>query len=285
MAVQPVETELTTVDGVPLGARVFESSARADMTVLTLPGIGIPQRVFKHVAAWLAERNARCVTVDYRGIGESRAVDAATQTASLLAWARRDAVAALEFAERQWDEPVVLLAHSFGGQLLGLAEELRRVRVAVLVGSSFGPSRYWDGIGRLVVAAYWYLVLPLASAFFEVLPPAVGFGTPLPRGVAREWSKWGRSRDWFMTFEPHARATFAAFDRPLLAVTIDDDLIAPPRAAAALLQQFSSANLSHRKLAPADLSLPSIGHMGLFRPGPPEAIWQEILTFYRRHLP
>ena len=70
--VYPQPIELTADDGVSLSARVFDTHS-ADMTVLVLPGIGVPQRAFRHVASWFSEHGARCLTLDYRGVGESRA--------------------------------------------------------------------------------------------------------------------------------------------------------------------------------------------------------------------
>ena len=283
-SVDPRFVQLTTGDGVSLAARVFDKQGSADMTVLMLPGIGVPQRAFRHIAAWFSEQGARCLTIDYRGIGESRASPEAVGSATLLTWARIDAVAALEYIETRWREPVVLLGHSFGGQMLGLAEPLQRVRAAVLVGSQLGQPRNWDGLSRLKFTAYWYLILPIACSFFDPLPAFVGFGTPLPRGVASEWAKWGRSPEWFLTWESSANETFAAFGRPVLAYAIEDDDIAPPRAAEALLQRLRSAEITKRDVSPREVGLPRIGHMGFFKAGFPESIWQEVLDFYRRHL-
>ncbi len=61
----------------------------------------------------MTKRGARCLTLDYRGIGESMTRPEVATTATLLTWARLDAVTALEYAQTQWTEPVVLVAFSF----------------------------------------------------------------------------------------------------------------------------------------------------------------------------
>ncbi len=254
------------------------------MTLLMLPGIGVPQRAFRHLASWLATHGARCVTVDYRGMGES-ATPEGVASATLTAWARRDAVAALEYAESAWPQPVGLLGHSFGGQTVGLAPALHRAQAAVFIGSQFGQARYWDGFSRYGVALYWHVVLPAACAFFDVLPAWTGPAGPLPRGVAREWARWGRSRDWYLSREPAAACLLGRFPAPLLAYAIGDDDIAPPRAVAALLQRFSATVPIRRDIDPQQLGLRRLGHVGLLRPRPEtEAIWQEILAFLRLHV-
>lgn len=274
--------ELRAGDGIPLTARCFDS-AHAEMTVLMLPGIGVPQRAFRHIATWLSEREVRCLTIDYRGIGESN-TEEGVESATLLTWARLDAVAALECAEQSWQEPVFLLGHSFGGQILGIASALGRVRAAALIGSQLGQPRHWDGVARLKMMMYWYLALPMACLLFNPLPAFLGFGTRLPRGVAAEWSRWGRSPEWFLTWEPSAERVFSSFQAPLLAYVIEDDDIAPPRAAQAILDRLTSAEASKRELTPDELGLARIGHVGLLKPGPTELIWRELLDFYRQHV-
>ncbi len=276
--------ELTAPDGIPLVARLFEPGGAARMTVLMLPGIGLPQRAFRHLAAWMAARGARCLTLDYRGIGESTTRPEAITTATLLKWARRDAVTALEYAKTQWADPVVVVAHSFGGQLLGLADPFRHVHAVVLIGSQIGLSRYWDGVDRLKVSFYWYVALPLACSLFELLPAWMGFGTRLPRGVAREWAKWGRSPEWFLSWESGASATFAAFDKPVLAYAIEDDPLAPPRAVTALLELLPSAKIVRRDLTPTEVGATRIGHTGFLKPGKIEPVWREMLAFFQQHV-
>jgi len=276
--------ELTTPDGIPLIARCFETNQPAQMTVLMLPGIGVPQRAFRHLATWMAERGARCLTLDYRGIGESITQPETITTATLLTWARLDAVTALEYAQQQWDEPVVLVSHSFGGQLVGLAAAFRQVHATVFFGSQIPLGRYWDGMSRLKVELYWYLVLPLASSLFKLLPAWLGFGARLPRGVAREWAKWGRSPEWFLSCEPDATATFAAIKNPILAYAIEDDPLAPPRAVTALLKLLSCAQVTRRNLAPSEIGVSKIGHVGFLKPGPIEPVWEEVLAFLHEHI-
>jgi len=274
---------LYTDDGVALAAKTYTGPGTVGMTILMLPGIGVPQRAFRHMARWFAERGARCVTVDYRGMGDSR-TPRGVATASLSAWAKHDAVAALEYAESSWPEPVTLIGHSFGGQVVGLASAFQRVQAAAFIGSQFGLPRYWDGWQRYGLASYWFLVLPALCAFFRVLPAWSGPAGPLPRGVAREWSRWGRSSNWYLSSEPEAAALLRAFPAPLMAYGIVDDNIAPPRAVSALLERFSATGPIRRDIAPDELGLPRIGHTGLFRPSPETApVWQEMLSFLREH--
>ncbi|MGI9341712.1 MAG: alpha/beta hydrolase family protein [Gammaproteobacteria bacterium] len=278
--------ELTAADGVPLIAHVYDVDrpAIAIATALMMPGIGLPQRAFRHLATWLSARGVRCLTVDFRGIGESTHHPESISSATLLNWARLDAVTALEYAEQRWSEPLVMFGHSFGGQLVGLAEPFDRLKAAVLIAAQIGLPRYWDGFERLKVEFYWRAVLPIACSMFDPLPALLGFGTRLPRGAAAEWARWGRSPDWFFSWEDDAAGRFAAFNSPVLAFAIADDGIAPSRAVDALLDRYRGADVKRRDLHPHEVGLANIGHVGFFRPGAIEPIWDEALNFIRLHV-
>jgi predicted alpha/beta hydrolase len=176
-----------------------------------------------------------------------------------------------------------LLGHSFGGQMIGLSEEFHRLNAAILVCSQFGQTRHWDGFQRFKVGLFWYLILPLAAAVFKIVPGWTGIGEAIPRGVAREWARWGRTRDWLLPYHERAASLYAAFDRPIRAYATTDDPIAPPRAVSALLSRFRATKVERIDVRPSDLGLRSLGHLGLFRPGPTEQVWQEILEFGSRH--
>ena len=280
--VQIADAEIRADDGVSLGARVYSADHPVDMTVLMLPGIGVPQRAFRHLAKWLAMRGARCITIDYRGMGQS-ATPKGIETATLSAWARKDTVAALRYAERAGPEPVVLVGHSFGGQAVGLAAALHRVHAAVFVGSQFGQARYWDGMARCRLAFYWHVLLPTAAKLFRVLPHWTGPAGPLPRGVASEWARWGRSKEWYVSWEPESVELLARFNVPVLAFAITDDPIAPPRAVSAFLERFSATVPIRRDVSAHEVGLAHLGHVGLLRPTEgTEAIWGELLDFLRR---
>jgi predicted alpha/beta hydrolase len=269
--------DITAVDGHSLRGRIYEPIGRTDATILALPGIGVPQRVFRHVGDWLAQRGVRVVSIDYRGIGESATRDGIA-TASLSTWALADAVGAFRFVRRRYSTAPILLGHSFGGQALGIAEELHAARAAILVGSQLGHPHHWDGFGRLKVEFLWRALLPVTTRLCDPIPRWV-VGEELPAGVAREWLSWGRSDDWLMSHIDGANERYARFSNPILAYAISDDDIAPPRAVDDLLRRFTSADVTRVDVTPEELGRSSIGHVGLFRPTHSERVWKHWLRF------
>ena len=263
------------MDGVRLSGREYAPRGDGEFTALLLPGIGVPQRALRHLGAFLADQGIRAFSVDYRGMGDS--TDGAAG-ASLRVWAERDATAAFEFVEQRWQKPVVHFGHSFGGQVVGLADAFSRAKACIFIASQFGQAKHWDGFERLKVAAFWRVILPLASSVFASVPGWTGAGEALPRGVAREWARWGRSENWYLDHVDGARRRLAAFPRPILAYAASDDPIAPPRAVGALLATLETATVERRDLRPAELGVRSLGHFGLLRP-PAARLWQEMLDF------
>jgi predicted alpha/beta hydrolase len=269
---------ITARDSQPLALSCFEPPLGPVLgNVLFLPGIGVPRRVFRPLGEWLAQRGIRSVSLDYRGMGDSLAGDAFA-SASLTAWATLDAVAALTHVRHHFKADPVLIAHSFGGQALGLSRELHRVRGAILVGSQLAHVHHWHGLNRLRVELLWRGLLPLLSRLSDPIPKWV-IGEPLPVGVAREWASWGRSGDWLFPHVPAAREHFAAFRAPILGYGAWDDLIAPPSAVDALLACFTGTRVERVAIQHGDIASGKVGHLGLLRPTPGSKVWPQFLRF------
>ena len=273
-----VPVDVSAADGVRLVGREYAPEGEETFVALLLPGIGVPQRALRHLGGFLAKEGVRALSIDYRGMGDS---GSSAKSATLRNWAERDAVGALRFAETRWGKPVVLFGHSFGGQVVGLADDFSRLRSCVFIASQFGQAKNWDGFERVKIATFWRVILPVASRVFETVPGWTGAGEALPRGVAREWARWGRSPNWYLTQVGDAGQRLARFDRPILAFAASDDPIAPPRAVSALLTRFETARVVRRDVTPHDLGVAAIGHFGLLRPMA-KPLWRDMLAFAAR---
>jgi predicted alpha/beta hydrolase len=62
----------------------------------------------------------------------------------------------------------------------------------------------------------------------------------------------------------------------MLAVSFDDDRIAPPAATASLLRRYSRADIRHEHQAATGL-----GHFGFFREGRAAGLWARVARFLR----
>lgn len=273
---------LVTRDDFSLGATLYEPKQAACGTVIIHGATATPSRFYRRFSEFLAHHGLRVLTYDYRGVGLSRPASLRGFRARLTDWALSDAEAAHAYVARTFpSEPVAMVGHSFGGQLIGLLDTVREVRAAVLVASQLGYYGHWAGLDRLRLGLLWYAVVPTLTASFGYLPGKAGLGEDLPRGVAEEWARWCASPEYLISHHPEARERFARFDRPTLFFSFEDDDYAPGRAVSALLEVLSSATLDHRRIVPAEYGKSSIGHFGFFRARFEQTLWLETLHFLK----
>jgi predicted alpha/beta hydrolase len=261
-----VELPVNTTDGLHLSGTLYTPAGpKLGGSVLVLPGIGFPRRAYRHLATYLSSHDYAVLTFDYRGMWGSGGSEGLS-SASLGRWARADAIGAFhELKSLAPRAPLSILAHSFGGQILGLEPEFRDARAAATIGTSFGQPHNFDGRMKAFTWASWNLTLPFFSSFMRKTPGWLGTGEPLPAGVAREWARWGRGSDWCLSEAPSARQNFARFDAPLLALRATDDEIAPVRAERSFLRSFSRVSPRTYQVTPQELRRSKIGHGGLLK--------------------
>ncbi|HEX3770743.1 MAG TPA: alpha/beta fold hydrolase [Polyangiaceae bacterium] len=272
---------LPAMDGIPIAATVFNAAAPAPRgTLLVHAAAATPQRFYARFASYLAEGGVRVVTYDYRGVGRSRPRSLRGYPATMSDWAFQDARGAHRFVRQCFpDQPVAVLGHSFGGQLVGLIDEPREVAGAIFVASQLGYYGHWPWPKRTQYSLLWRALVPATTRAFGYLPGRVGLGEDLPRGVVEEWRRWCLAPDYLISGYPDAAERFARFDVPLAFYSFTDDPLAPERAVKALQSRLPAANLEHRRVDPRVLGRGAIGHHGFFREKCREPLWAEARTF------
>jgi predicted alpha/beta hydrolase len=290
------ELTVPAADGFPLSAVLHEpgegagdgSSAGGSpprAAVVIAPAMGVRKRYYDPFAAYLAGAGFATLCFDYRGIGGSLPGRLRGFRARLHEWGEEDLEGALGWLAGRWPgAPLLVVCHSVGGQVLGLAPGIDRVRAVLAVGAQSGYWRWWPGVWRWALAFFWYCWLPALVTLFGYLPMRLASGgEDVPAGVAREWARWGRHPDYVLS---HARARggtgYAHFDRPLRAYGFTDDLLAPPRAVEQLLTFYPNAQSDLRILAPADLGVKAIGHFAPFRDRFRDTLWAEWREWLER---
>jgi predicted alpha/beta hydrolase len=258
-------------DGMVLAGTLFRAKAgeRRERGVIVGSAMGVKRSFYTRFAIALKARGYTVLTFDYRGIGGSPGADRAT----LRHWGERDLAGAIDWLGDLCGGPVGFVGHSVSGQMLGLAGNAAAIDRIVLVAAQSGDWRLWPGWRRWALAAGWCAV-PAVTRLYGRLPGWLLGGSDLPAGVAREWARWGRTRDYMLAAVPETRARFAAIEAPLLAFAIDRDPFAPVRAVEALAGWFGSS-LHDIRIVGREAS-PAMGHFGFFDRTHANTHWREV---------
>lgn len=167
------------------------------------------------------------------------------------------------------------VAHSFGGQAIGLAANACRLDALVTVAAPSGYWRLWPCADRWKYALLWYAGMPLITRIVGYFPAkALGFGEDLPRGVALQWARWCRRPGYIDDYAGHA-----AFEAPILAFSFEDDALAPRAAVDALHAHYRTAEVVRQHVRPQEAGVDYIGHFGFFRQDVVPDLWDETVRW------
>lgn len=273
----PAEAELRlrARDGVALAA-TFHRGTGPDCVVVA-GATGVKRQFYAPFARYLVQRGFSVLTLDYRGVGGSRPPgNLRGFQARMQDWGTHDLDAALAWVvDNAKPRRLLVVGHSVGGQLLGLADHADLVDAAAFVGSQSGYWGHWPLGTRLGIGALWFALIPGLSPLLGRFPSSsLGLGEDLPRGVAEQWARWGRDPDYLLRGDAKRREQFAHLRLPLLMVSIDGDFYAPHDAVDALAGFYAGARVRRVRLP----RTPTTGHFTVFRPGA-EAVWRDLVAF------
>ncbi|TPX57333.1 hypothetical protein PhCBS80983_g03891 [Powellomyces hirtus] len=287
-------------DDYPLAATLFapkstapssSSSSPPPPAVLINAATGTPRRFYANFATYLASVHAVPVlTYDYRGIGDS-IVGGPAQLAALKHctikehWAARDQPAVTEYLHAQYpDRELVLMGQSVGCHIAPCNPAIGLV------------SRYLFVSGN---NAHWrYHVTPTQTRAFPVVVELLGLlhrgyfpatkiklCDDLPLGVARDWARWTRYRE-YCTVEKDVQRLYHTFtpESAIHVAVSDDELVHPDInsiAFEAWNELMPNAAIKFYYVDPSDLAAdPSrgVGHLGLFRKSC-QAGWETLVPY------
>ncbi|MDT2022095.1 alpha/beta fold hydrolase [Methylocella sp. CPCC 101449] len=270
-------------DGVQLGGHFWPSATPPKGFVVINPATGVLARYYHFYASFLAGQGYDVLTYDYRGIGQSRPGRLRGCGYRWRDWGQLDFDAAIRFAaEKRRAGPLLVVGHSVGGFLPGLAEHGFLVDRMLTVGAQYA---YWPDYApkqRLRLFLKWHVAMPALTAVWGYFPgKRLGWLEDLPAGVANEWSFKGRRTEASYPAETRAEvlARFAAFRAPILAVAVTDDELGTLPAIRRTLAYYAGAERQEVLLAPADLDVETIGHFGLFHARFADGFWPATLRW------
>jgi predicted alpha/beta hydrolase len=281
-AVEPQAMTFRCADGVVLSGHLW-SRPGASAVVIVNSATGVLARYYHRYAGFLAEHGFDVITYDYRGIGESRPQHLRRCDFRWSDWGTKDFAAVFEAAERLAEgRPTMVVGHSIGGFLPGLASGFERCSAFLSVGGQYAYYRDYAPESRFTNFLKWHVVMPALTAVCGYFPGRrLGWLEDLPAGVAFEWAFRGaRVEDSFPKAQRQELvARLAAFRGPLLAVSPTDDVYATLPAIRRALAYYSGADQRILLISPSDLGAERIGHFDLFHSKHRDGFWRATLDW------
>lgn len=273
-------------DGFRLGGHLWRT---ADLTpsgsILINCATGVQARYYHRYARFLAQHGFDVLTYDYRGIGLSRPARLRGSGIRWHHWGTLDCDAALRFLAGQHRAgPLMLVGHSIGGFLVGLAESAPCLDRILTMGAQYAWCGDYAPDRRAGLLLKWHLVMPLLTAVCGYFPGRrLGWLEDLPAGVAHEWSFRGPrfERSHPKAQRPAVLASMAAVRARLLAVTMADDEFGTVPAIRRTLAYYRGAERTLVRLTPADYGREQIGHFALFHDSHAAGFWADSLRWLR----
>lgn len=277
--------ELAALDGVPLAARLFMPgpagpAGPARAAALIVPAMGVAQAFYGQFASWLASIGVIALTFDYRGTGLSRRGSLRGLTADIVDWARLDTTAALRALEDIAPGlPLHWIGHSLGAQIVPFVPDHRELAKIVTIAAGSGYWRENSPPARHLAWFLWQVATPILTPLFGYFPGKwfhmIG---DLPAGVIWQWRRWCLDPEYAVGAEgPSVRQLYTRVTAPITSLSFSDDEMMSARNTESLHGFYIGARVTLRRIAPADVGLPRIGHFGFFRAAARAALWDGVL--------
>ena len=277
----PLVVALKAADGFTLQATHFTATGPCKGHLIVAGATGAPQRIYQRFAQYCAEQGVDVWTLDYRGIGLSKPASLRGFEMNYLDWARLDLAALLDHVANTATGPIWMVGHSYGGHAFGLLPGKERIQRFATFATGAGWHGWMPWLEQLRVLFMWHILGPLiVKAKGYLAWSLLGMGEDLPRNVFLQWRHWCQWPRYFFDDpeQPHFAKAFAEVAIPIRAINATDDKWAPPASRDAFMAAYSQADIEYITVAPSHIGMPSIGHMGYFRPQA-KALWQDTLEW------
>lgn len=247
-------------------------------SVLLIPALGIAARHYLPFAEALAADGYHVAIHECRGHGSSNLRASRQCNWGFNELLLQDLPASLDWLNHQGRPATILCGHSLGGQLACcLAAITKNIEQLWLIGSG---SPHWRNFPRPL---RWglpiiYFALPLFARTCGFLPgKQIGFGGREARSLIGDWGRVGRNGDYRQPSDVEAR--MAVWSGTIIAITLENDWLAPPSSMTALTTKMPLANTQPWAVA-ADTNDPDADHYSWMKC--PESVTTALLSIAKK---
>lgn len=273
-------------DGFELSATWFIPPKSQENVVLINAATGVAQEYYAEFAGWLAKQGFHVYTFDYRGIGGSRPADLRDLLSDMHDWSKDVDAMVSHITRTHPQAKLTVLGHSVGGQLIGMASLTRQADLFLMIGSQTPYWRNYHGWWmRLKLFVFWHATIPMFTKLAGYFPASrLGLFEDLPAQVAKQWSRWAKSKEYIFEELPAERPSFEILNQPTLMISFSDDTLAPYKAVLDLKRFYKNLKVDHWHLHPEDILQKKIGHFGFFKKRMEIVLWREVLSWIHKNL-
>lgn len=262
-----------------LSATLFDDN-NSETVLIIASATGVKQDYYSKFARYVENNGVTVITFDYNGIGRSLKKPIKEIQTNAADWGGKNIESIIQYVIHNYPQSKkVILGHSIGGQLIGLAKSSKLLDKVILVAAQSGYWKYWRGFARFRMWFNWYLLFPFLMNIFGYLKSKKISGMEnLPKNVANQWRNWGKNHNYIFGDNSIKETYYKELDTNLTAYSIDDDDFAPKEAVEWMTNRYKNAKRKSVHLNPSDFQAKKIGHFGVFKEGFKNSIWPEILA-------
>jgi len=274
------KTTLHSKAGYDIVVNTYKPDSPGDKVVLILPANGAKQVFYSDFAQFLTKNNSIALTFDYAGIGESKNGSLRNFDTSIINWGKYDLEAVLSTIKAEYpNKKLVVVAHSMGGQLIGLAPSSLYVDKLIFVTVPSGFLKFWTGTGRMKMLMTWYFWFPVLTKLFGYMPTSkISAMEDLPKSAALQWRNWCLSPNYMFDHLDGYETWYENIDCPLVSYSVENDSFAPKEAVDWLTNRFTGCERKRIHINPAELGMEYIGHFGFFKESNRDKLWPILLN-------
>ena len=133
--------------------------------------MGVKQSFYKNFSEFAETNGISVITFDYSGIGNSLNGNIKSYRDSLYSWGNKDLETVIKYSVEKFPHhKKVIIGHSVGGQLIGLAPSSIHLDKIILISAQSGFWGFWKGIDKVKMFLNWYLLFPTLTYFIGYMP-------------------------------------------------------------------------------------------------------------------
>lgn len=278
----PEDTQMEHIEIVSnsetLSATLFDSETN-DTVLIIASATGVKQEYYHKFSQFLSENGVTVITFDYNGIGRSLTKPIKDLQHNAADWGINDLESVCQYVIKHYPNArKVILGHSIGGQLIGLAKSSAEFDKLILVAAQSGYWKFWVGFERIKMWFNWHVLFPsLIYTFGYLNSKKISGMENLPKNVAKQWRTWGKHRDYIQSDKSIILKYYDKITTDISAFSIADDAFAPQKAVEWMTSQYLNANTKSTQLNPADFGFEEIGHFGMFKDKFETTLWKMLL--------